>query len=126
MKTVSLLFFVLTSPAFASSGQIDFAVDCMIHDAHGKMLADFGKVGAQADGSYIENGTYTFGELTAKINLVPTSRDAPEVAGPVLKVCFQKGTAVTAKTEASANSAVDVALWEPSEDLFLHCEAAGK
>ena len=103
--------------------QLAFGIDCMIHDSKGAMLKDLGMVGMMMDGSYMAMGSFTYNELKIEASLSGPFAPTPEVKMNQLRLTIMRtdGTVVASAT-LNANPDTNIALFEPSSNLYLHCE----
>jgi hypothetical protein len=126
LKTFATLVIAFTTlaslTAHASSDQISFGIDCMIHDSQGKMLSDLGMLGAMM-GSYESIGNFQYNNLKVVANLNGPFAEAPEVAAPQLKlsVLDARGN-VVASMVTTANPDMNAALLIPTANVYLHCD----
>jgi hypothetical protein len=121
----SIFLFLVATVTLGSSAHamIPYAIDCMIHDAHGNMLADLGSVGTTMKG-YVPVGNFSYANFKVTASLNGPFAETPEVKGDQLKLSFLKNDElhlVTAAAVVTVNENSAIALWEPTANLFLHC-----
>lgn len=120
---IMTLGMVAVAPASAATQPpIAFGMDCMIHDAHGKMLSDLGTVGAMMNGKYMPVAYFNYGELTIEADLNGPFGETPEVAVPQLRLTVFNNKTVLAQLIESVHEDTNAALFVPTKNVYLHCD----
>lgn len=116
---------IIALPLTATAAQqpISFGIDCMIHDIHGKLLADLGMVGAMMNGRYTPVSNFSFSDLKVEANLDGPFVETPEVGAPQLKLTVTDTNGnILASVVTTATESTNAALFVPSRNVYLHCD----